>query len=146
MVPQDPERAIDGNQLAYAAALGNRERVAQLLATIPPKVRAENIAPQQARSPSLAQNIQDYFQGLLNAVFSPAQQANFLDINRQDAALHWAVAQGHVDIVRLLLKYDANLRLTNNQGLTALQLVQRNRQEAIMREDIPAVRRLPRCR
>ncbi len=52
-----------------------------------------------------------------------------------------AAAQGHVDSVRDLLQAGANFRLANNEGLTALQLAQRNRREAALREDIATVRR-----
>ncbi len=141
-------KALEGNRLAYAAARGDRKRIAELLSTLPPEVRAENIALQQAAqagSLSLLQKIQAHFKGLLNSFFTPAQQAKFLNINHQDTqgmtALHWAAAQGHADIVRDLLNAGANFRLVNNGGLTAFQLAQRNRREGTMRDDIAMVRR-----
>ncbi len=139
--------------LNTAAATGDRDTITQLLEAIPHEVRAENLVLQQAaqaQSPSVIQTIQAYFKGLINAAYGGTQQqANFVDINQRDAhgftALHWAAAQGHVDIVQALLEAGANFMLTNrlghNEGLTALQLAQRNGREAAAREDINTAKR-----
>ncbi len=47
-------------------------------------------------------------------------------VNRQDArgrtALHYGADNGHVDIVKLLIRYDANVTIIDNDGHMALDL------------------------
>ncbi len=63
-------------------------------------------------------------------LLSTLPQAQPLTINHQDGhgmtALHWAAAQGHDDIIKLLLEFGANINLQNAQGDTPLHLAARN--------------------
>ncbi len=127
-----------GNELAYAAARGDTKHVAQLLSILPQKTIIENIATQvqaQPQSPQ-AQSLLAHLRKLLAsyAILPPTIPSQppqpLFDINRQDwygmTALHWAAAQGHAEIVKLLLDYGANINLRNREGNTPLHLAARN--------------------
>ncbi len=128
---------FEGNELAYAAALGNIKRLVELLSTLPQKTITENISTQvqaQPQSPQ-AQSLPAQFRKLLASYAIlpptiPSQPPQLLNLNRQDShgmtALHWAAAQGHDNIVRLLFDYGANINIPNAEGNTPLHIVARN--------------------
>ncbi len=111
-----------GNLLAYAAAIGDVKRVAQLLSTLP------QTQPQSPKTKSLIAQLHKLLAS--HAILPPAIPAQPLAINRQDShgmtALHWAAAQGHDDIVRLLLDHGAHINVQDRDGNTPLHIAVRN--------------------
>ncbi len=105
---------FEGNELAYAAARGDTKHVVELLSTLP---QAEPLLAQ------LRKLLASY--AILPPMIPPQ-----ININHQDShgmtALHWAAAQGHNNIVKLLLDFGANVNLQNAEGNTPLHLAARN--------------------
>ncbi len=116
-------------------------------AGIPIKEELQRVAQRYPKYPDLIKNairaLTNVFEGNLLAyaaargdtkhvveLLSTLPQAQPLTINHQDShgmtALHWAAAQGHDDIVKLLLDLGANIDLQNVQGNTPLHLAARN--------------------
>ena len=74
----------------------------------------------------------------MSALLKSSQaQGVFIDVNKTDpltgnTALIGAASEVHLKIVDLLLKYDANLEVVNNEGLTALAVAARQGHREIM--------------
>ncbi len=113
---------FEGNELAYAAARGDTKHVAELLST------PSQAQPQSPQAKSLTAQLRKPLASY--AILPPAIPPQPLNINHQDShgmtALHWAAAQGHNDIVKLLLDFGANINLQNAEGNTPLHLAARN--------------------
>ncbi len=112
---------FEGNELAYAAARGDTKRVVVLLSTLP------QAQPQSPQTKSLIAQLRKLLASY--AILAPMIPPQ-ININHPDShgmtALHWAAAQGHDDIIKLLLDFGANINLRNVEGNTPLHLAARN--------------------
>ncbi len=113
---------FEGNELAYAAARGDTKHVVELLST------PSQAQPQSPQAQSLIAQLRKLLASC--AILPPAIPPQPLNINHQNTqgmtALHWAAAQGHNNIVKLLLDFGANVNLQNAEGNTPLHLAARN--------------------
>jgi ankyrin repeat protein len=140
-IPQPHTTALlttlfDNNQLIIAIIQGDIVQVTELLNAIPPATIQQNLMNQGQPQ----HQAQSWGSAILNwAIPShPLPQpllVNYPHINQQDAQgmtpLHRAAAQGHDNIVRILLEHGADFTLTNNNRLTAQELATNNMLAAI---------------
>ena len=60
-----------------------------------------------------------------------AQSVNAQDING-DTALHRAAEAGHLEVVRVLLEFGADLSIKNNKGETPLDMARENKHSDVV--------------